>query len=221
MTYRPYFPGCLVAIQVLGSGTTLTKNARTHAMSLEMVGAGGGGGGASSAAASAAVGSGGGGGSYGWAEVDTVADPGPYTYAIGGGGSAGSTAGGDGGDGGDTTIVVDGTTYKAAGGHNGVGQTANTTDVFVAAGAGGGFSNNLEFAPSGQPGCNSHRISGTHIDPATGGASAFGAGGYTFPGLTDAFGRGSGGAGGVVSNNSGASAGGIGGDGLIVAWEYT
>lgn len=219
----PLSGGRYLGTTVLTSGTSFTTGASTNRLKLRLVGAGAGGGGVTSAVGAGGAGGGGAAGSYA-ERVFAVSPNTAYTYAIGAAGTAGANTGGTGGTGGNTTFAVGATTVTCPGGLGGVGQVAGTSTVFVAGGAAGAVSTNGDLNSAGAPGENAVRVSSLEVSAGNGGSSQFGAGGIgaIAPGAgATATGFGAGGSGGVVENNSGAAAGGVGSAGVIVVEEFS
>jgi hypothetical protein len=212
--------GSLINVQFLTSGTTYTPTAGTNKAFVILVGGGGGGGGVTGAASSVGAGGGGGGGGILMKWITSIS--GTYTYALGAAGTAGANTGGTGGNGGNTTFANGATTYTAFGGSGGVGQATGTTAAIVLGGNGAVVSTNGDMNSGGSPGLMGYRISGTLGWSGSGGDSDYGGAGN---GLTaagagnNATGYGAGG-GGALSTANTARAGGTGGAGLIIIYEY-
>jgi hypothetical protein len=212
--------GSLINVQFLSSGTTYTPTAGTTKAFVILVGGGGGGGGVTGAASSVGAAGGGGGGGILMKWITSIS--GTYTYAIGSAGTAGANTGGTGGNGGNTTFVNGATTYTAFGGSGGVGQTTGTTAAVTLGGNGAVVSTNGDMNSGGSPGLMGYRVSGTLGWSGSGGDSDYGGAGN---GLTsagagnNATGYGAGG-GGALSTANTARAGGTGGAGLVIVYEY-
>lgn len=208
--------------QVVSAGVSYTTGVLTTLLKIRMLGGGGGGGGTTTAAASAAAGGGGAAGAYAewWIQVlpNTA-----YTIAIGAAGTAGSAAGGTGGTGGNTTFQVGAVTVTASGGLGGVGSAAGTA-ITTSLGGAGVASTNGTINGTGAPGLDGTTFSGLIAAAGSGAANLYYGGGIgknTAGAGVAGTGFGTGGAGGVVLNNSAAVAGGAGTAGVIFVDEYT
>lgn len=222
-------PGRLISRTVKTSGTSMTYNANTNTVFVQVLGGGGGGGGADCTAGTASgAGGGGGGGSY--AEQLVAVTPGAtITYAIGGGGNGGTAGANNGTAGTNTTIdpVGDGasTTVTGKGGSGGIGGTATTTVGTALGGAGGLVATVGDNNSVGQAGGY-----GLVLALATC-VSGFGGGGYNGMGGgnarntagagNNAGNYGAGGGGAVATSADGTDrAGGNGSGGIIIVWEF-
>jgi hypothetical protein len=221
--------GALLGFQVLTatSNQTYTKNASANNIMVELVGGGGGGGGANSGANQSSAGGGGGGGAFTRRFIANAA--GTYPYQCGAGG-AGGTAGGAGSNG-STTYFANGTeNLNAPGGVRGSANARANAFTGSLGGAGGtaGTGNGsvggdlFLIGTAGQMGWVSNRA-------LSGGGAGGPAGGYLAgggaPGNNTAGGAagnyGGGGGGGSAFQNVANLAGGNGGNGVIIVWEYT
>lgn len=215
----------LTSRSVILTGTvTYTPPVGTLAILVQCEGGGGGGGGCTSAAVSGAAAGGGGGGGY--AESFIVGPgAGPFTVAVGAGGAAGSNSGGAGGTGGVTTFGA-GPTVRAQGGGGGMGDTAGTSLTYALGGNGvvsGALGDFVLRGSAGQPGITNTGLIGAS---GSGGPGAGSLGGGGIAGLVAAnsgnngsnYGGGASGA--LVLNGSAAALGGVGGNGLMVIWEF-
>jgi len=213
--------GTLIGIRVLTSGTSYTPTSGTASISAQLIGGGGGGGGVTGANNNVGAGGGGGSASYVIKYVTGVGS-GPYTYAIGAGGTAGASTGGTGGNGGNTTLTIGATTYTSPGGSGGIGQTAGTAAAIVLGGNGGTAGTNGDVNGAGTPGGTGLRLSGTVGSSGAGASSVLGGGGNalnTAGAGNAATGFGSGGSGGLSTANT-ARTGGAGSSGVIIIYEY-
>lgn len=217
----------LMSLTMINQGTTTyTVPDDTRAILIQCVGAGGGGGGCSSAAVSGAVGGGGGGGGYS-EFLKTAPKLTAFTVAVGAGGLAGTNAGGNGGTGGDTSFDTGPSLCTAKGGLGGLGEVAGTAVAGTPGGVGGASASGIgTVLLDGPPGNYGIRLSGLLGNSGQGGsgAGAIGGGGGIGLGAAGAgsaggnYGGGGGGA--IVLNGSAAAVGGVGGNGVIVVWEF-
>lgn len=210
-------------VQVVTAGTSYTTASGTRTIIVELFGGGGGGAGAPSAAASASAGGSGGAGGYAKKQF-TVTPATAYVIAIGAGGVGGNNTGQGGSDGGDTTFTVGATTVTAFGGRGAqAGMVAGTTSAISLGGASTFSSTNGDINGSGEPGQYGIRLSGTLAAIGPSGGNCYFAGTSsqisTAPGSSGHPGCGGGGA--LVTNGGTANAGGDGGAGFIVVYEYT
>jgi hypothetical protein len=207
-------PGRLLNIQTFIVSGTYIPTLGTRMAVVEVQGAGGGGGYARATAANnCAVGSGGGAGGYTKALLTTV--PASQSFVVGKGGDQG-VAGGNSSFG---SLVATG----GGGGGNADAQFADNTVRQFVGGIGGIGSGGIVNA-RGQHGGPAVTTTSGNLVGGAGGSSVFssaqvppsGGTGVGRPGTL-----GSGGSG-AISSSSPASpfAGGIGGDGLIIVWEY-
>lgn len=211
---------------VIQQGTiTYTPPAGTLAILVQCVAAGGGGGGVTSAAVSGAAGAGGGSAGYAEAYI-TAPGAGPFTVSVGAGGTAGTNAGGTGGTGGNSTFGA-GPTVQANGGAGGTGMLAATTVGYAAGGPGASTTGQLgDYTLRGNSGSIGILNTGLIGASGNGGGAPGALGGGGAVGRTAAAAGNNGGqygggaSGGLVLNGSGAVAGGVGANGLIVVWEF-
>ncbi len=202
--------GALLNVQVLTSGTSYSPTTGTSRISIWVVGPGGGGGGGTADAGA------GGGGAGGVAYTPYLVLPGagPFTYAIGAGGtgngSAGSVA---------TTITIGSLISGGLGSGGGNGTAANSS---YTAGGNGGAASGGTINIAGQPGGYGGRSASTaHIMGGEGGSTMWGIGGR-FVMSNNASTGGANGTG-FGSGGGGAADGGAGGDGMngvIIIFEY-
>ena len=217
--------GTLMARKIITSGTTVSIDAGTNAILVELIGGGGGGGGTNGSSSKTDCGSGGGAGGY---TSYYLSGPfaSPYTCAIGAGGSGGPNTGGAGSDGGTTSITVSGTTISANGGKKGSNTGQVNNPFSVAGGAGASTGANGTFMTGGAPGeiglCTGTNTGGG----GNGGSSVYGGGGLgpvvstaTSNGA-NATGYGGGGSGSASGTSGTGGTGGNGSGGCIIVWEY-
>lgn len=215
----PVGAGGLKSFQRFTSGTaaTYTRPAGITSIFVEVWGAGGGGGGSAGGGAGT-VGAGGGGGAGGYANLLVASAANSYTYTITAGG-AGGLAGNNAGTGGGTT-TFSASSLQATGGSGGTGGASTATNNLAVAVA-GGVGTNGDVNSTGAPGTPSLVVNGAGSVSiqGTGGTSTVGGGGFTSAiGDGGTGGRAAGGAGGLSTTVS--KAGGPGGSGLIIVWEF-
>lgn len=230
---------CLLALgmylgrQIFTATGTYTPTPNTRAVHVRMIAGGGAGGGAATTiSAQASAGAGGSSGQYQELNITGANAPqGGGTIPITGGAvviGAGGTgvAGTIGNNGNDTTVVINGTTYDAAGG-DGAGTVASLTPPQAIYGsvplsnvAGADF----YYANQGQPGVT---LASTAAIGGAGASSPFGSGGSgistttTTAGVNAASsGYGAGGGGGANAASQSQKAGGNGSNGLLIIDEY-
>lgn len=203
--------GRLLGIKTFTSSTTYTPTPGTKMVIVEVQGAGGGGGGASASSSTSAAGGSGGAGGYAKHQITT---PSTTNIVVGTGGSPGQPGGnssfgtvvGNGGLPGVTNIVSGGISYN---GHarGGDGGTATGGNLINAKGGASVPCFVLSGIPSG----------------GNGGDSRF-SGGAQGAGVTSSAGSngilGSGGSGATANMTASSFAGGSGGNGVVVVWEY-
>jgi hypothetical protein len=217
--------GRFLGYQVINSGVSYAKTTGTNNIIVEGWGGGAAGGGAPvTAAATSAAGSGGGSGSY-FRKRITGLGAGPFTVAIGAGGTG--VSGGTGNSGGSTTFNDGTTTYTAPGGTGGTTTGAGGPFIAQPGGAGGVVATNGDVNGFGAPGqmalvyVTTAAISGAGGSTSLGGAGAGVIGtGAGVAGVAAGANTGSGG-GGAAGNNAAAQTGGAGGSGRLVVWEFT
>ena len=213
--------GVLLGVRVLTSGTSYSKTANVTKIFVEAVGGGGGGGGAAGGASNCAAGAGGQGGAYA-ARLYTGLGAGPFTYAIGAGGTAGANTGGTGGTGGSTTFTDGTTLLTVPGGAGGSGMASSTANAALG-GSGGSAPTNGQIAIQGAPGKSSWvyntpglAMAGEGGNSQLGGGAPMGA--FNAVGVTgQAYGGGA--SGGISALSATGQAGGVGGAGAIRIWE--
>jgi trimeric autotransporter adhesin len=215
--------GGLNSKKVITNGTTsYTPTSGTKSVMIELWGGGGAGGGSAATAGSA----GGGGGSGGYARYFwSSVGAGPYTVAVGAGGTG--VSGATGNAGGNTTFNTGSLTVIASGGAGGIGGTGGAFIKFTIGGVGGG-SLNGDINAFGAPGGNAMTslLATTEVS-GVGGSTSLGGGGVavscttatTVVGVAGKANTGGGG-GGSVSGTGTAQTGGAGGTGLMYIWEY-
>jgi hypothetical protein len=221
----PY--GEFIGYQVLTSGTSYAPTTGTKMILVELQGAGGGGGGAATTGAGQlSFGAAGGGGSY-VRKVFTGIGSGPYTYAVGAGGTG--VSGGTGNTGGATTFTGPGPVTVTAGGGLGGTVSAAAAPPQATSGGAGGTGSNYDLHIPGPPGQDSVSIStavlllGEHsgnslvspdlLRPVVSGGGANGNAGGLYYGI-------GGGGGYNFASQAVARTGGTGGGGVIIVWEF-
>jgi len=209
--------------QVILQGTTsYTYPSGTRALLVMALGAGGAGGGGATAAVSAAGGGGGGSGCYVESFLTTLPAS-PVTVSVGAGGTAGTAGNNPGNNGNDTTFNT--TTVVAKGGVGGAGMAATTTPLFALGGVGGAAASCTgDLAFDGNAGGDAYCPSGTVGSSGYGAAGPFG--GQALQRIAQNTGvtggrYGCGGSGGLTLNGGAATAGGAGGNGVLVIWEFS
>lgn len=202
-----------------GTAATYTKPANITSILVEMVGGGGGGGGSSTCTASQ-LSCGGGGGAGGYARTWIVSAAATYTYTVGAAGTGGTAGGGTGGTGGTTTFSFG--SMSASGGTGGVGGSAiATSSAGQSIGGSGGVGANANTILLGSAGQWAMTSQGGIIG-AIGGVSFFGGGGVAgTPGAGGNGAVGSGGGGATTFQSGTGQAGGNGGTGYIIVWEFS
>lgn len=221
--------GLIRAPQVITASGNYTVPAGCSKIVVEMWGGGGGGGGCSSTAAQSGAGGGGGSGSYTQKAYTGLTPATVVAVTIGAAGSAGSSAGGNGGNGGvtqfDTGHVLSGTTITAPGGNGGTGDTSSATAHSTAAGTGGAAGAGGDFLGHGNSGNAGITLSTTAGASGSGAPSTVGGGTASTTangaGTAGQPNTGAGGSGALMLNGGAASAGGAGGTGLIIVWEFS
>lgn len=205
--------GALIDYQIITSTTTYTKATNNpNYVIVEVWGGGGGGGGCNTSADSAA-----GGGAGGFTRMKILASSliSSETVTIGSGGAGGTTSGTTGSSGGTSSF---GSHCSATGGAGGLGSTSQTNSTGGVGGAGTGGDLNL----TGQAGFATASWSGGSRS-GEGGTTTLGGNGvsvqYGPAGVNAVANSGSGGSG-ASTNSSVARAGGNGGSGLVIIWEY-
>lgn len=224
--------GRLIGVQVItatGAGT-YTPTTGTTSIVIELQGGGGQGGGiASPGSSKAATAAGGAGGGYLRKRLTSAFSG--AAYSVGAGGTTTTAGASTGQTGGNTTFTATGgggTVYTASGGPGGSGQSGLTAIAYSGATA-GSASTNGDINMHGGPSSNGISLSATLQVGAKGGASFFDTGAAaldvnaanttTTGGAAVNYG---GGGGGAVGNGTGvARAGGAGGNGVIIIWEYS
>ncbi len=214
-----------LGVQTFTNGTTsYTPTSGTTEIVVEMWGGGGAGGSVTNVAGAA----GGGGGSGGYALYNwSAVGAGPYTIAIGAGGTA--VAGGTGNAGGITTFNNGTITVTAYGGSGGTTAGGSNVIKFMAGGAGGAVSTNGTVNAAGAPGANgmTSTVVTTNFS-GNGGSTSLGGGGLgvggninntAIAGNAARADTGSGGSGARTGTTT-AALGGAGADGLMIIYEY-
>lgn len=206
--------GSLVSFQVLTSGTgaTYTKPAGVSSIFVECVGGGGGGG--SSTTSTTTLAAGGGGGSGGYCHKFITSAASTYTYTIGAGGASASSG---------SATTFSGGTLSAGGGSPGANNTG-AAGGGVSVGGAGGTSTGGDVNITGNAGGNGIAVANAGSVGGVGAASYFG--GAPATNASNAVGTAApanSGAGGCGSTNNGGNttfAGGAGGSGIIIVWEF-
>lgn len=215
-----------IGFRVITSGTSYTPTTGTTSIVIELWGGGGAGGGtAATAAGTCAAGGGGGSGGYLRKRIGSVG-AGPFTVAIGAGGTG--VSGSNGNAGGATTFNDGSTTYTAQGGGGGfVGGAGGPGLQFTQGGAGAAVSVNGDvnaYGATGKWGLIIGTAAGVAGDGAPTALGGNGAGnifsGTTSNGAAAQANTGSGGAGSNAGNSATTRAGGAGGSGLITVLEF-
>lgn len=216
--------GAFLGTRIINNGTTsYTPTAGTKNIIVELWGAGGAGGSCTNVAGCAC--GGGGSGSYAMYEFDNVGS-GPYTVAVGAGGTA--AAGAAGNAGGSTTFNTGSLTITANGGGGGQFKAGTAATKYTAGGAGGAISTNGTFNGAGAPGgWGSTSATATIGATGAGGSTSLGGGGVgvqyasaaAVAGTAAVANTGSGGSGGGTGTTT-VAAGGAGANGLMLIWEY-
>jgi len=205
----------------MGSGVSFAKTSDVRFLFVEAMGGGGQGGGSATAASSGSFGAGGSAGAYGSRFYDVTSLAGPFTIAIGAGGS-GAGAAASGAAGGDTTFSDGTTTLLAGGGKGGTVMAAAATNL-VLVGPTGGQASSGGLNGNGQPGGQSLRFTAAIGCSGYGGSTAWGEGGIgrtTAGAGNGAGGHGSGGGGGTTVSAGATTAGGAGRVGALRIWEF-
>ncbi len=227
--------GQLIGVQTFTpSSGTYTPTAGTGSVIIEILGGGGGGSGVAQAAASGVnLGGGGGGGAFLRKRLTANFSGGTYVVgAKGTGGTAGNNSGTNGAN--STFTATNAVVYTAGGGGAGDPRTSFTPPISLTGSAFGGeagLATNGDLNIAGGAAITGFATTvfigwssgggdagygyGKGAEPVTSGSGA-GTAGANAPGL------GGGGSGAYSSNNAGgAKAGGDGGDGIMVIWEYS
>ncbi len=218
-------PGSVIALRVLTNGTvSYTPTAGTRDIILEEWGGGGGGGGAVATGAGQ-VSAGGGGGAGGYLrKVIKGIGAGPFTVAIGAGGTGVNGAAGN--NGGNTTFNDETTTYTAFGGvAGGVGGLAGAFALLAQGGTRNTTSTNGDVNGTGTHGGHAFALSSSATLSGEGGHTSLGGGGQRNGGTTaggnGVANTGGGGGGASAGNSSAAQTGGTGGTGLMLITELS
>ncbi|MEJ0021750.1 MAG: hypothetical protein WDN47_04210 [Candidatus Doudnabacteria bacterium] len=217
--------GTLIGVQTFVNGNvTYTKTAGTTNAIIELWGGGGAGGSCTAVAGCAA----GGGGSGGYARYYfTGMGAGPFTIAVGAGGTA--VAGATGNTGGITTFNTGVTTITANGGLGGTTAAGTAVIKYVAGGAGGGISTNGTVNLAGAPGGSGMTSTVVTTESSGfGGSTSLGGGGVAvtnnigataLAGIAAIANTGSGGSGAATGTTTLAT-GGAGAGGRIIIYEF-
>ena len=217
--------GSLIAIQIFTASGTYTPTSGMAKCIVQCLGGGGAGGGTpTSGGSSGAVGGGGGGGGFSQSFVTSATIGASQAVTIGAGGTG--AAGAVGGNGGDTSVgsIVIG--KGGTGGAVGVSTAANTT--FSTLGGAGGVAGTGDITFPGSVGSLGHKTSG--IYSGKGASSYFGGGAQSIVittvtlsnGIAAVANTGAGGSGsGIFLTTGTTQAGGNGGSGIVVIYEYS
>lgn len=214
--------GALIGVQVFATpGTaTYTPTTGTNSVVVEVQAGGGGGGGVALTGASASA-SAGGGGAGGYARKRITSAFSGVTVTVGDGG-AGGVAGNNSGTGGASSSF--GALVSATGGSGGGGSPSNSPSGFFSDGGNGGVGSSgdinvtggagflgisLNFSSSTGSGFGGSAVLGGGAKYATASAAGNAAGNY-----------GGGGGGAANLQSQAARAGGKGGQGVVIVWEY-
>lgn len=203
-------------IYVTGSGT-YTVPAGISAIVVECIG--GGGGGAGSLGGGATFASSGGGGAGGYCRSFIVSPSASYAYAVGAGGAA-TAAGANNGNAGAATTF--GTAFISAGGGGGgfFGTAVGAAVTAFASAGSGGTPSGSDVDVTGNAGAFGIAASG-NLGSGDGASGYYGGGAKAIANATGNGNTGSTGGGGSGSTSATVSfAGGAGGDGQIIVWEF-
>ena len=214
--------GGLIGVQVFATpGTaTYTPTAGTNSVVVEVQAGGGGGGGvASTSGVQSTAGGGGGGGGYACKRITSSFSG--VTVTTGDGG-AGGTAGANNGTTGSSSSF--GALVSATGGGGGLGAAATTPSAQPSNGGAGGAGSSGDFNVTGGAGWYGLTLNTTHSTTGGNGGSSFLGGGALGPSAsaagTAAGNYGGGGSGAANLTSQAARAGGKGGPGIVIVWEY-
>jgi hypothetical protein len=148
-------------VKVAGN-TSYSPSANVKFIWIRGIGGGGGGAGALGGVSQCSIGGSGGGGGY-FERIIYNLGVGPFTIAVGTGGTGGAVTPTNGGNGGDTTFNDGSTTYTAQGGRGGTTMAAGTSVAGTTDGAGGTATNgdiNLTGRSCGNSGLRSSGTTG-------------------------------------------------------------
>jgi len=206
--------GGIVSTQVFTSSGTWTRPSGIRTVLVKVVGGGGGGGGVSNTSGVFASGGGGSGG-YAYELID-VSSTSSATVTIGAGGAGGAAGNNAGATGATSSFAALVTATGGVGGGTG-GTTAGVPGLGGAGGTGAGG----DYNGTGFPG-HLAEISASHPRGGTGGGEGGGvaANSYTSDGVAAIANTGGGGSGGQDQGTT-ARAGGAGGSGHLIVWEYS
>jgi len=206
--------GGIVSTQVFTSSGTWTRPSGIRTVLVKVVGGGGGGGGVSDTSGVFASGGGGSGG-YAYELID-VSSTSSATVTIGAGGAGGAAGNNAGATGATSSFAALVTATGGVGGGTG-GTTAGVPGLGGAGGTGAGG----DYNGTGFPG-HTAEISASHPRGGTGGGEGGGvaANSYTSAGVAAVANTGGGGSGGQDQGTT-ERAGGAGGSGHLIVWEYS
>ncbi len=212
--------GRLLNVQIFTANGTYTPTPGTTSIVVEQVGGGGGSGGTSATGSGTiSVTGGGGAGAYAHARFTTGFSGAAVT--VGAGGTAGTAGAGAGGTGGTTSF---GALLSCAGGGGSGGRGAFAPSNISVSGGGAALPANGNIVRSrGKDGGNGFTISLTDFISGVGGDTPFGPGATavnaTYAGQTaTTYGSGAGGA--ATGISAAAQAGGVGGPGVVIIYEF-
>ena len=205
--------GRLLAVNYYTSGTgTYTKATNNPSFVIVEVIGGGGGGGGIGTVNGAIVAGGGGGGGYTRERILASSLSSSVNVVIGAGGTAGTTSGGNGGSGGTSSF---GSFCSATGGGGGTGNNTGS-GIYLGGPGGSGFNGDLNITGGSGGNGGGNSFLGAGGAPA----SSVPTSGLGTSGVSASANSGGGGAGAQKSFLATAYAGGAGGSGLVIVWEY-
>jgi len=216
----PRAPGSLVRIQTFTASSTYTRTPGARGGLVRILGAGAGGSGSvTTGATDVSVGRGGGSGAVGEHWFDDL--PATQAVTVGAGGAGGTAGGGAGGAGGTTTFGA----LSAPGGQATATANAYTPPALESGGSAALIATGCNiFNGSGQPGTHGQAVTTSSLVSGAGGPSPMGGGG-AFRSSTSGAGnpspsRGAGGGGASNGASTTGFAGGSGGNGLVIVYEF-
>lgn len=217
-----YSPATAATLSIFTATGTWTRPPGCKSIFVLLVGPGGGGGGATGASGQISVGAGGGAGEFAWGYFESgFAESEPVTVGAGGAGGAPASTPNSGSDGSGPTSFG---ALLSAGPGAGGGRLVTATAVAVVDGGEGGTGGTGGNGRSvGAQGERATRLSGSVGNAGRGALSPFGGGGKAYSSGTEnggVGGKGAGGGGAIVVNTTAQRAGGPGGDGVVLVWEF-